>query len=86
MMTDETSGSRSDTNMSRSAAGPRVRTVTTESIGGEMIDESLGTVRGNTVRARNVRRDITQLLRNIVGGELKAYTTLFSDSRAEAGR
>jgi len=63
-----------------------MRTVTTESIGGEKIGEPLGTVRGNTVRARNVRRDITQLLRNFLGGELKAYTTPLFDSRAEAGR
>jgi uncharacterized protein YbjQ (UPF0145 family) len=57
---------------------------TTESIAGHQIEETLGTVRGNTIRARNVGRDITQGLRNIVGGELKSYTGLMADSRDQA--
>ncbi|KAB1194398.1 heavy metal-binding domain-containing protein [Haloferax sp. MBLA0076] len=57
---------------------------TTETVAGREITESLGTVRGNTVRARNVGRDITQGLRNVVGGELKSYTGLLADSRDEA--
>ena len=40
--------------------------------------------RGNTVEARNVGRDITQGLRNIVGGEMKAYSELLSKARDEA--
>jgi uncharacterized protein YbjQ (UPF0145 family) len=61
-----------------------VQTATTDSIVGEEIAETLGAVRGNTVRARNAGRDFTQSLRNIVGGEMKAYTELLSDSREEA--
>ncbi|WP_248904224.1 YbjQ family protein [Halocatena marina] len=57
---------------------------TTETVEARETVEVLGMVRGNTIRARNVGRDITQGLRNIVGGELKAYTTLLSDSREEA--
>ncbi|ELZ91185.1 hypothetical protein C440_12764 [Haloferax mucosum ATCC BAA-1512] len=57
---------------------------TTETIAGREITETLGTVRGNTIRARNVGRDITQGLRNIVGGELKSYTGLMTDARDEA--
>jgi uncharacterized protein YbjQ (UPF0145 family) len=57
---------------------------TTETIAGFSITDSVGTVRGNTVRARNVGRDITQGLRNVVGGELKSYTGLMADSRDEA--
>lgn len=57
---------------------------TTETVAGRTIAETLGLVRGNTVRARNVGRDITQGLRNITGGELKGYTTLMSDAREEA--
>jgi uncharacterized protein YbjQ (UPF0145 family) len=56
----------------------------TETIPGEEIDEVLGVARGNTVRARNVGRDITQALRNIIGGELKAYSELYSDTRDQA--
>jgi uncharacterized protein YbjQ (UPF0145 family) len=61
-------------------------TTTTETVSGHEITETLGLVRGNTVRARNVGRDITQGLRNLAGGELKAYTTLMSDAREEAIR
>lgn len=61
-----------------------VATVTTETIPGREIVEVLGIARGNTVRARNVGRDITQGLRNLAGGELKAYSTLLSKARDEA--
>jgi len=61
-----------------------MQTSTTDTIAGAEISETLGTVRGNTVRARNVGRDFTQSLRNLVGGEMKAYTTLLSDSRKQA--
>jgi uncharacterized protein YbjQ (UPF0145 family) len=59
-------------------------TTTSHEVAGHGITETLGLVRGNTVRARNVGRDITQGLRNLAGGELKAYTTLMSDAREEA--
>lgn len=58
--------------------------VTTEMVPGEEIDDSLGIARGNTVRARNAGRDITQSIRNITGGELKAYSELLTDARDEA--
>ncbi|QGN06370.1 YbjQ family protein [Halorhabdus sp. CBA1104] len=58
--------------------------VNTETVPGEEIDESLGIARGNTVKARNVGRDITQSIRNITGGELKAYSELLTDARDEA--
>lgn len=57
---------------------------TTESISGKEIEETLGLVRGNTIRARNVGRDILAGLRNIVGGEIKDYTQMLSDAREEA--
>lgn len=59
-------------------------TTNTEAVPGRETTEVLGVVRGNTVRARNVGRDITQGLRNLAGGELKAYSTLLTDSRDEA--
>lgn len=58
--------------------------VTTDTIANKEIKESLGIARGNTVEARNVGRDITQLLRNVTGGELKAYSELLSKARDEA--
>ncbi|RLD50786.1 MAG: hypothetical protein DRI94_07760 [Bacteroidetes bacterium] len=57
---------------------------TTETIAGKEITESLGMVRGSTVRARNIGRDIFAGLKNIVGGEISEYTKLLADSREEA--
>jgi len=58
--------------------------VTTETVPGHEIVETLGIARGNTVEARNVGRDITQSIRNITGGELKAYSELLTGARDEA--
>ena len=44
----------------------------------------LGLVKGNTVRARNIGRDIGAGFKNIVGGEIKTYTDMISNSREEA--
>ena len=41
-------------------------------------------VRGNTIRAKHIGRDITALLRNIVGGEITEYTKLMAESREQA--
>jgi uncharacterized protein YbjQ (UPF0145 family) len=56
----------------------------TESIPGKTIVEFYGVVTGNTVRAKHIGKDIMASLKNIVGGELKAYTELLQDSRLEA--
>ncbi len=58
--------------------------VNTENIQGKEIREVLGLVRGSTVRARNIGRDIFAGLKNIVGGEISEYTQLMADSREEA--
>ena len=56
----------------------------TETITGREIIESFGLVRGSTVRARNIGRDIFAGLKNIIGGEIKEYTKLLADAREEA--
>ena len=43
--------------------------------------QTLGLVQGNSIQARNIGRDITQSLRQIVGGELKAYTEMMITAR-----
>ncbi len=48
------------------------------------IIETLGIVRGNVVRARNIGRDIVALFRNIVGGEITEYTKLIAESREQS--
>ena len=57
--------------------------VTTETVANHRIVKTLGLVRGNTVRARHVGRDIMAGLRNIVGGEIHEYTKLMAESREQ---
>jgi uncharacterized protein YbjQ (UPF0145 family) len=51
---------------------------------GRTIRQSLGLVRGNTIRARHVGRDILATLRNLAGGEVREYTKLMAESREQA--
>jgi len=46
--------------------------------------EMLGLVKGSTIQSKNIGRDITQGLKTLVGGELKAYTEMMNDARALA--
>jgi uncharacterized protein YbjQ (UPF0145 family) len=57
---------------------------TTPTIAGRRIVKTLGLVRGNTIRARHIGRDITAQLRGIVGGEIKEYTKLLGEAREQA--
>ncbi len=57
---------------------------TGEEIPGKNVKEVLGVVRGSTVRARNIGRDIGAGLKNFIGGEIKTYTDMISQSREEA--
>ena len=58
--------------------------VTSETIAGKRIVKTLGLVRGNTVRARHLGRDILAGLRNIVGGEIHEYAKLVAESREQS--
>ena len=58
--------------------------VTTHSVPGKNITKSLGLVRGNTIRARHLGKDIIAGLRNIVGGEVTEYAKLLAESREQA--
>ena len=57
---------------------------TSDSIVGKEIVETIGLVRGSTVRARNIARDIFAGLKNIVGGEISEYTKLLADAREQS--
>jgi uncharacterized protein YbjQ (UPF0145 family) len=57
---------------------------TGEEIPGRKIVSILGVVQGNTVRAKNIGRDIAAGFKNIVGGEIKSYTDLLTQAREEA--
>ncbi len=58
--------------------------VTSESIPGRKIVKTFGLVRGNTIRARHVGRDIIAGLKGLVGGEISDYTKLIAESREQA--
>ncbi len=55
-----------------------------ETVPGKTIVEFYGVVSGNTVRAKHLGKDILAGFKNLVGGELKAYTELLQESRQEA--
>jgi uncharacterized protein YbjQ (UPF0145 family) len=55
-----------------------------ETIPGHQILEYYGMVTGSTIRAKHAGKDILAGLKNIFGGELKAYTELLNESRSEA--
>ena len=57
---------------------------TTDEVPGKKVAKILGVAKGNTVRARNIGRDIGAGLKNIVGGEIKTYTEMIAQSREEA--
>jgi uncharacterized protein YbjQ (UPF0145 family) len=57
---------------------------TCDEIPGKRIVKTLGLVKGNTIRARHLGRDIAAVVRNIVGGEINEYTKLISESREQA--
>jgi len=58
--------------------------VTTEQIEGKKVTETLGLVKGSTIRARHIGRDVMAGLRNVVGGEIKDYTVMLAQAREES--
>ncbi len=57
---------------------------TTETISDKKIVKTLALVKGNTIRARHLGRDIVARFRNIVGGEIVEYTKMLAESREQA--
>ena len=57
---------------------------TTENIPGKRIVRTIGLVKGNTIRARHMGRDILAFLRTIVGGEITDYTKAIAEAREQA--
>ena len=55
-----------------------------EMVPGRRVAKHPGLVQGSTVRAKHVGKDLFAGLKNIVGGELTAYTELLQESRQEA--
>jgi len=57
---------------------------TTDTIHGRKIIKHLGLVRGNTIRARHIGRDIMAIIRHVIGGEITDYTKMMAESREQA--
>lgn len=58
--------------------------VSCDVIPGKRIIKTLGLVRGNTIRARHIGRDVMARLRGIVGGEIVDYTKMIAEAREQA--
>ena len=53
-------------------------------VAGYKVVRTIGLVRGNTIRARNLGRDIMAGLKNLVGGEIEEYTKMMAEAREQA--
>lgn len=58
--------------------------ITSSEIVGKEITATFGMVRGTTVRARHIGKDILAIMRNIVGGEVVEYTKILAEAREQA--
>jgi len=58
--------------------------ITDNHIVGKRVVRTLGLVRGNTIRARHIGKDILAVLRNLVGGEISEYTKMMAEAREQA--
>jgi len=58
--------------------------VSDDKIAGMRVVRTLGLVRGNTIRARHVGKDLMAVLRNMVGGEISEYTKMMAEARGQA--
>jgi len=57
---------------------------TTEQIEGKKIKKTVGMVKGSTIRARHLGKDIMAGLRGVVGGEITEYTKMMAEAREQA--
>ena len=53
-------------------------------VAGHRVVKTLGLVRGNTIRARHLGKDILAGLKNLVGGEIEEYTKMMAEAREQA--
>ena len=62
----------------------RMLITTSDVVPGWKIKKIVGIVRGNSIRARHIGRDIMAGFRNLLGGEIKDYTKMMAESREQA--
>ena len=58
--------------------------VSADFVAGKQVKKTLGLVKGNTIRARHLGRDIMAVFKNIVGGEISDYTKMIAESREQS--
>jgi len=58
--------------------------VTTAEVAGSVIIETLGMVRGSSIRTRHIGRDVLAVMRNLTGGEVHEYTKVLAEAREQA--
>lgn len=61
-----------------------MKITTTDGIPGSEISEVLGVVKGNTIRAKHIGKDIVAGLRTIIGGEISEYVEAMNEAREQA--
>jgi len=57
---------------------------TSEQVEGKKVKKTIGMVKGSTIRAKHIGKDIMAAFRNIAGGEVTEYTTMMAEAREEA--
>ncbi len=57
---------------------------TTEKIEGKAVKKTIGTVKGSTIRAKHIGKDIMATFRGLAGGEITEYTQMMAEAREEA--
>jgi uncharacterized protein YbjQ (UPF0145 family) len=57
---------------------------TTEQVEGKKVKKTIGMVRGSTIRAKHIGKDIMAAFRNMAGGEVTEYTKMMAESREQA--
>ena len=55
----------------------------TEAIPGKSL-ELIGVVKGSMIQSRHIGKDIGNMLKSLVGGELRSYSEMLNDARAKA--
>ena len=58
--------------------------VSSPTIPDKRIIKTFGLVKGNTIRASHIGKDVLALFKNTVGGEILEYTKLMAESREQA--
>jgi len=57
---------------------------TSEQVEGKKVKKTIGMVKGSTIRAKHIGKDIMAAFRGMAGGEISEYTKMMAEAREEA--